>query len=74
MSLIELEQILNENVSPMSDDFEEQMWLSEYFLARDLFGWSLLPNEAYRDFVAIYSWDGYFESLEAVHVDRVKVR
>ena len=54
MSLIDLEQILDNDVSILSDDFEEQMWVMEYFLARDLFGWSLLPNEAYRDFVASY--------------------
>jgi len=30
------------------------MWVMEYFLARDLFGWSLLPDDVYRDFVAMY--------------------
>ena len=54
MSAIEFEQILDGTISVLSDDFEEQMWVMEYFLARDLFGWSLLPNEAYRDFVASY--------------------
>ena len=54
MSLIELEQFLNEIIPIISNEFEEQMWVTEYFLARDLFGWSLLPNEAYRDFVASY--------------------
>lgn len=54
MSLIELEQILNEIIPVLSDDFEERMWVNEYFLARDLFGWSLLPNDVYRDFVASY--------------------
>ena len=54
MSLIELEQILNEIIPVLSDDFEERMWVNEYFLARDLFDWSLLPNDVYRDFVAMY--------------------
>lgn len=54
MSLIELEQLLNGVISVLSDEFEEQMWVMEYFLARDLFGWSLLPDDVYRDFVAMY--------------------
>lgn len=54
MSAIELEQFLNEIIPIISNEFEEQMWVTEYFLARDLFGWSALPNDVYRDFVAMY--------------------
>jgi len=52
MSAFDLEQILDETIPILSNNFEERMM--EYFFARDLFGWSLLPDEAYRDFVASY--------------------
>ena len=54
MSAFDLEHILDGTIPILSDDFEERMFVLEYFLAMDLFGWSALPNDVYRDFVAMY--------------------
>lgn len=54
MSAFDLEHILDGTIPILSDDFEERMFVLEYFLAMDLFGFNLLPNNAFRDFVASY--------------------
>lgn len=50
MTAIDLEQILNSDVSILSEEFEDQMIVMEYWVAKGIYGYPMLPSSSgYRE-------------------------
>lgn len=64
MTATDLEQILNSDVSILSEEFEDQMIVMEYWVAKGIYGYPMLPSgsgyrelmtaDFYRDYIATY--------------------